>query len=85
MREILFRFDDDETAANFLGWLSDGGGEQDFMDCEEEARGVALDFDYHARRTRPVSAEYRLVVVRTAAREPLRDVSTSTETGRDRP
>lgn len=45
MKEITFRFDSEELAARFLGWLS-ACSEQDFMQVMEDRDGVNVDFDY---------------------------------------
>jgi hypothetical protein len=43
---LTISFDSAEMRALFRGWLSDGGGEQDFMDHVKEERGSTLDIDY---------------------------------------
>jgi len=36
---VVFEFVDSDTAARFLGWMSDGGGEQMFFESEEHHGG----------------------------------------------
>lgn len=35
MCKVIFEFPSDETRDSFLGWMSDGGGESNFMDISE--------------------------------------------------
>lgn len=43
---LTISFDSAEIRALFRGWLSDGGGEQDFMGVVTDKRGSYLDIDY---------------------------------------
>lgn len=43
---LTISFDSAEVRAMFRGWLSDGGGEQDFMGIVQDERGTHLDIDY---------------------------------------
>jgi hypothetical protein len=43
---LTISFDSAELRSLFRGWLSDGGGEQDFMQCVDHERGTTLDIDY---------------------------------------
>lgn len=42
-------FDNEEVADNFLGWMSDGGGEWALMESSWEHVKRDLDFDYWTR------------------------------------
>jgi len=47
MRKVEIEFSSDESAANFMAWLSDGGGEQDyFMLIDESGQPGESGFDY---------------------------------------
>lgn len=39
---VVFEFPNPDLLDKFLGWMSDGGGEQEFMGIED----LSLDFDY---------------------------------------
>ena len=42
MEIVTFKFQSKKLMDEFLGWLSDGGGEQEFMGATE----LDVDFDY---------------------------------------
>ena len=42
---LTIDFDSEEVLDLFRGWLSDGGGESDFMEMAEN-KGLAVDLDY---------------------------------------
>jgi hypothetical protein len=46
MKEITFRFESAELAKDFLGYMSDGGGEYRFILPGEDPRDI--EFDYHS-------------------------------------
>lgn len=46
-RVLKIEFPDDELARQFASWLSDGGGEQGFMECAEDHDGRVVRFGYH--------------------------------------
>jgi hypothetical protein len=45
---VTIAFPTQRLAELFMGWMSDGGGEQYFYDVAAEHAGVYLDFTYQA-------------------------------------
>lgn len=43
---LVIEFDSVELRDDFRGWLSDGGGEYNYMEGHDEAREFLIHFDY---------------------------------------
>lgn len=44
--QLIITFDSTDLRDEFKGWLSDGGGEYNFMEGLEMREGAKVDFDY---------------------------------------
>ncbi len=44
--EVTFRFPTEEHRDDFVAWMSDGGGEYEYMEGQSEERPAITRFDY---------------------------------------
>ena len=67
--DVTFRFTNAAMASDFLGYMSDGGGEYRFIQ-HKSYEGISVEFDYHKLGShKPSPGKPRVVVVTSEGRK----------------